>query len=120
VNANKFEANSTKKTRTQCKAKWNSFGRKYMKEKGGQNTIGGTKSKWPLFHRIDDIIESSPKVTRLFHAVDIGKTSTPHPKSIILGSAKSSINLNDLPPSNDNDNEDDSNDEEDEDVDEGK
>jgi hypothetical protein len=96
------------------------FEEKKYERKRDQNTTRLTKSNWPLFHKINDIIESSPKVTRLSHAIGIGKTSTPHFKSSTLGPAKDLIDLNYFQPLDDNDNDNNSSDEGDEDDGEGK
>ena len=49
--------------------------RKYLGERAREDGIGGTKSQWPLFNKINDIIGSSPKIIGLSNAVDIGEKS---------------------------------------------
>jgi hypothetical protein len=94
VNVNKNENNLTRKTSLQCKGRWNSMKRKYLGERAHEDEIGGTKSQWPLFNKIKNIIGSSPKVIGLSNAIDSGE------KSKRRGSQKKekrSFDLNDEP-----------------------
>ena len=54
----------------QCKNKWNALRHKYKMEKDAQNVTSGVKSKWSYVNKIDNIIGSSLKVSRLSHGVD--------------------------------------------------
>lgn len=73
VNSNKTENDSSKKSKNQCKGKWNSLKRRYTEEKRKENSSGAVKSSWPLFDTIDSIIGSSPKIQGTIGAIDSGK-----------------------------------------------
>jgi hypothetical protein len=47
--------------------------KKYLEERAHEDETGRTKSKRSFFNKINDIIDSSPKVIGLSNAIDSGE-----------------------------------------------
>jgi hypothetical protein len=82
VNIGKNKKDMTKKTSKQCKGRWDSKRRKHLGERAHEDETRGTKSKWALFNKINDIMSSTSKITGLSNAIDNDE------KSIARGSQK--------------------------------